>query len=144
MSEISQDLMRKAGILPKLRLAIKEEGKAPVLTGPHTVKFIKDELKNGKDQETGKIVPIVRYIFEENGEKKRYEVPVKDKSGELHYLVQRLAEIKEGEELVIEMKKRGIKNYVSISQITHSGDVEVDEDEAELKYPDDIPEEHRE
>lgn len=120
----SKELLVKANIIPKLRLAIKEDGKPPVPTGPHKVKIISDTIQNGKDH-TGKVIPIVRYIFEENGEKKRYDVPVKNNEGELHYLVQRLAEVEEGQEIIIEMKKKGIKNYVSVSVIGDSSDIEV-------------------
>lgn len=126
--EYSKKLLVAANIIPKLRLAIKEEGKPPVPTGPHKVKIISDKTQNGKDHE-GKVVPIVRYIFEENGEQKRYDVPVKNKEGELHYLIQKLAEVEEGQEIILEMKKKGIKNYVSVSVVGHSSDVEVDENE---------------
>ena len=121
--------MIQAKIIPKLRLAIKEDGKAPKPTGPHRVKILEDKVQNGKDHE-GKVVPVVRYIFEENGEKYRYDVPVKNKEGELHYLIQKLSEFPEGQELIIEMKKKGIKNYVSVTS-TDDTDVEVDEHEVE-------------
>ncbi len=126
--KFSKELLVQAKIIPKLRLAIKEEGKAPIPTGPHKVKVISDKTQNGKDHE-GKVVPIVRYIFEENGEQKRYDVPVKNKEGELHYLVQRLAEVEEGQEIILEMKKKGMKNYVSVSVVGHTSNVEVGEDE---------------
>lgn len=136
MSKFSKEVMAKAGIIPKLRLAIKEEGKAPVPTGPHTVKLIEDKLMNGKDKETGAVIPIVRYTFEEDGTEKRYEVPVKDKNGEVHYLVQRLSEVEEGQMLKLEMKKRGVKNYVSVVLLTDAGEQHID-DEEELEYPED-------
>lgn len=109
----SKELLVQAKIIPRLRLGNKTDH-GVVSTGPHTVKMIEDKLMNGKDPQTGDIRPIVRYIFEENGEPRRYDVPVKDKAGELHYLVQRLAEVEEGQEIVLEMKKRGVKNYVDV------------------------------
>lgn len=124
----SKELLVRANIIPKLRLAIKEEGKAPKPTGPHRVKILEDKIQRGKDHE-GKIIDIVRYTFEENNEKKRYDVPVKNKEGELHYLVQRLSEFEEGQEIIIEMKKKGAKNYVSVTPVESSVDVEVDENE---------------
>lgn len=129
MSKISKEIMDKAGIIPKLRLAIKEDGKAPQPTGPHTVRLIGDKLINGKDAESGKIIPIVRYTFEEEGLQKRYDVPVKDKNDEVHYLVQRLSEIVEGQELKLEMKKRGAKNYVSVTVITEQGEKPMDDED---------------
>lgn len=136
--KFSKQLLVQANIIPKLRLAVKEEGKAPTLTGPHRVKIISDKTQMGKDNE-GKLIPIVRYIFEENGEQKRYDVPVKNKEGELHYLVQRLAEVEEGQEIVLEMKKRGMKNYVSVTVVGHTSDVEVgDNDDISEEAPEDI------
>lgn len=135
--QISKELMTQAKIIPKLRLATKEDGKAPVPTGPHRVKIISDKLQSGKDSE-GKVIPIVRYIFEENGEQKRYDVPVKNKEGDLHYLVQRLAEMDEGQEMILEMKKRGMRNYVSVSMVQHSSDIDMSDDgEEEIKVDED-------
>ncbi len=122
----SQALMKQAGILPKLKLGIKEEGKAPVPTGPHKVKILEDKIKKGKDAQ-GNIIDVVHYVVEEEGVKKFYEVPVKDKIGNLHYLVQRLSEIPEGQEIILEMKKKGIKNYISVAIIGDQLDIEDDE-----------------
>lgn len=119
--------MKQAGIVPRLKLGIKEEGKAPVPTGPHKVKILEDKIKKGKDNE-GKIIDVMHYIVEENGEKKFYEVPVKDKTGGLHYLVQRLSEISEGQEIILEMKKRGIKNYISVALVGEQLEIEEEED----------------
>lgn len=126
----SKALLVKANITPKLRLAIKEDGKPPMPTGPHRVKILEDHVQRGKDHE-GKVIDIVRYIFEENGERRRYDVPVKNKEGELHYLVQRFAEVGENEEIILEMKKRGVKNYVNVSVVGHSSDVEVGDEDVE-------------
>jgi len=129
----SIEILKKANIIPKLRLAIKEEGKAPQPTGAHRVSLIEDKLINGKD-EKGNVIPMVRYIFEENGERKRYDVPLKNKEGEVHYLVQRFAEVNEGQELILEMKKRGAKNYVSVSVVGHSSEAEIsDEDDIQVE-----------
>lgn len=129
----SKELLIKANIVPRLRLAIKEEGRAPKPTGPHRVTIIEDRIMNGKNPQTGEIRPIVRYIFEENGEKKQYDVPVKNDAGELHYLVQQLAEFKEGDELIIEMKKRGPKNYVSVIPVEGSNDIELGDTDHEVE-----------
>jgi hypothetical protein len=126
--------MKKAGILPKLRLGIKKEGGGVESTGPHQVRILEDKIVPGIDKETGKQIHEVKYILEENGEKKEYRVPVKDKAGELHYLVQRLSEIPEGGEVILEMKKRGIKNYIEVTTIG-----EVDYDETEADEPDEEP-----
>lgn len=107
--------MKVAKIYPKLRLGTKKEGGGVVATGPHTVKLLEDKITKGVDRESGKVIEVVRYILEENGEQKQYTVPVKNReTGELHYLVQRLSEVNEGETIILEMKKRGIKNYVEV------------------------------
>lgn len=126
--------MKQAGVVPKLRLGIKEEGKAPVSTGPHRVKILEDKLRKGKD-EKGNIIDVVHYIVEENGEKKFYEVPVKDKQGNLHYLVQRLSEVPEGMDIIMEMKKKGIKNYISVAVVGEQ--MEVEDEEGEISHYED-------
>lgn len=138
--KFSQELLVKANILPRLRLAIKEEGKAPKPTGPHRVTILEDKIQNAKNHK-GEVVPVVRYTFEENGEKKRYDVPVKNEAGELHYLVQRLAEFKEGDEIILEMKKKGPKNYVNVTPVDAGTDIEVGEEEDHIEVgEEEIPE----
>lgn len=119
--------MTVAGIVPKLRLGQKTE-KGVISTGPHKVKIIEDKIVKGTDPQNGKEIEYVRYFVEENGEKKQYDTKLKDKNGQLSYLVQRLSEIEEGAEVILEMKKRGIKNYVSVNAVTEHGEVEVDDD----------------
>lgn len=130
--KVSIEILKKANIIPKLRLAIKEEGKAPKPTGPHRVTLVEDKLINGKNND-GVVVPMVRYIFDEDGEHKRYDVPLKTADGEVHYLVQRFAELQEGQELILEMKKRGPKNYVSVSVVGHSGEAEVGDNDDDIR-----------
>ena len=110
----SQSLVKQAGIVPRLVLATKEDSGATVSTGPHKVKILSDKLVKGTDFQTGQERPEVEYTFEENGERKTYNVSVKDKQGQLHYLIQRFAEIPEGTELILEVKRKGVKNYVDV------------------------------
>lgn len=128
----SKKLLVQAHIIPKLRLGNKlpEGGVEP--TGPHKVKIINDVIQKGKNHK-GQVIDVVRYTVEENGQQKVYDVPVKDNNGELHYLVQRLSEVEEGQEVILEMKKQGIKNYVNITPVVHSSEIEVkDEDEIQI------------
>ena len=122
--------MKQAGILPKLKLGERREGengKESVFpTGPHRVKILEDKIKKGKDDK-GNIIDVVHYVVEEDGVKKFHEVPVKDKTGGLHYLVQRLSEVPEGQEVILEMKKRGIKNYINVAVVGEQMEIE-DED----------------
>src|SRR5690606_17692693 len=73
------------------------------------------------DRDTGKIVDVVKYVFEEDGEKKQYERKIKNKADELDYLIQRLSEVPEGAEVILEMKKNGMKNYI---EVTYNGEVD--------------------
>ena len=136
----SKALLKKAGILPKLRLG-KKTDKGVESTGPHRVKMLEDKIKKGVNHE-GKEIDVVEYIVEENGEKKRYQTDLKNKSGELHYLVQRLAEIPEGNEVILEMKKRGVKNYVDVIPVGDVYSHEIDEDtKDDEEYPEELVDE---
>lgn len=74
---------------------------------------------------------MVKYILEEDGEQKFYRVPLKNKNDEVHYLVQRMAEIKEGQEIIMECVKKGPKNFIRVTEVSNST-------EGEIEY-DDIP-----
>lgn len=126
MTRISKELMTVAGIVPKLKLGIKS-GKSIVSTGKHRVKILEDKIIKGLDPMTGKEIEYVEYTLEENGEKKSYRAKVKNKEGKLNYLVQHLADIKEGEEIYLEMKKAGIKSYIEVTPLVGPTRVEVDE-----------------
>ena len=116
MTTKSQELVKRATAegampVPRLQLVIQitdEEGKKKGVkgTGPHEVKFISDKVVKGRDYQTHQERLEVEYIFEEDGQKKRYSRPIKDKQGKLHYFVQRMAEAKVGETIVLEYKKK--------------------------------------
>jgi len=99
---------------------------------------LEDKIIKKLDQSQGKEIEWVRYVVEEGGEKKIYDTKLKNKQGELSYLVQRFAEIKEGEEVILEMKKQGIKNYIEVTPANTSSRVEIDEeDETDPREADD-------
>lgn len=126
MTRVSKELMTVAGVVPKLQLGIKTP-KGVVSTGKHKVKILSDRIVKGADINTGKDIEFVEYTLEENGEKKIYKTRVKNKNGELSYLVQHMAMIKEGDEIFIEMKKQGMKNYVSVTPVMGSVEQEVED-----------------
>ena len=130
--ETSKDIVKKAGIIPDLVLATKRDKGGVDSTGPHTVKLLEDKVIKDTDYDTGAEIYVVRYILEEAGEKKKYDVAMKDKKGEIHYLVQRLAEIGEGEEIIMECKRHGIKNYIEIKRVNQP-------EKANVAEEDDIP-----
>lgn len=137
--------MEKAGILPKLRLATKKSSGGITSTGIQHVKLISDRIFMGKDKNTGKPREMMEYVVEHNGKRKSYQTKLKNDEGGLSYLVQRMAEFEEGEEITMEMKKIGIKNYVEVNGDTRSASAEMEsEDEEDVDYleeanPADIP-----
>ena len=128
--KISQQLVKQAGIVPRLRLAVKKAGGGTVGTGPHIVKLLEDKIVRGKDYETGQIIEKVRYLVVENGEQKIYETRLKSKdAGELSYLVQHMAEIPEGQEITMEYKRKGVRGYIEVSWEGKMEAVESEENE---------------
>lgn len=116
METTSQQLLKRATQegkmpLPYLKLAEQitdENGKKKGVrgTGKHTVKFLSDKAITGKDYTTKQERPEIEYTFEEDGQKKRYSVPVHNKNGELHYFVQRMAEVEIGEVITLKYQKK--------------------------------------
>lgn len=126
--KVSSELLSKAGLLPKLHLAVKSP-KGVQGTGPHTVVLKGEKIVKGMDYEKGVAIEKLRYIVSENGEEKQYETRIKSKdTGELSYFVRRMAEIPEGSEVTLEFKRAGMRGYI---EITVDGQTEkVDEDES--------------
>ena len=135
----SKQLLKDANITPRLRLGQKTKN-GVISTGPHKVTIVKDKVEKGTNQ-LGKEIDIVKYLVEENGEHKFYQVPKLNKdTGEIHYLVQRLADIPEGSEVILEMSKIGAKNYVAVTEVGNTAPApsedEIDETfEAEGESP---------
>lgn len=90
--------------------------------------MISDKITRGIDPKNGKEIEKVEYLVEENGEKRVYSTKLKDDKGQLSYFVQQMSEFNEGETVIMEMKKNGAKNYISVDRLTSAGDVEVDDD----------------
>lgn len=113
----SNEVLKKANIIPRLVLAIKTE-RGTQGTGPHKVKLISDKIVMGTEFKTGKQRHEVEYLIEENGKQKKYRVPVKDKNNEIHYLIQRLAGYNEGDEVILEYKRQGLTGYIDVKPAT--------------------------
>lgn len=128
--QVSKQLVKEAGLHPKLKLLIKEEGKAPVPTGVHKVRLLRDKEIIKKDITSGKDTPYIRYLVEENGETKVYDTRKYSKeTGDLSYLVQKLAEYPENSYVILEAKKQGAKNYISVQPLNTTAEVEVEDEE---------------
>jgi hypothetical protein len=119
----SKEIVIKAGLLPKLQLGLKTE-KGVKSTGKHTVRIVEDKIIRKPPREEGDDGYYVRYIFEENGEKKQYDTRMRQRGGaDPSYFVQAMADVQPGEEMTLEMKKSGVKNYVEIIRLS-GGEVE--------------------
>ena len=129
----SIELLAVAGIVPRLKLGIKKAKGGMTSTGVHRVKLISDKIIKAKDF-TGKEVEFVEYTLEENGEKKVYKTKLKNGEGKLAYLVQNLAGFKEDEEVFMEMKKAGMKNYVDVWSVNEPKRAEVEDEDEETSY----------
>lgn len=126
----SKELLKAAGIQPKLRLGTKTS-KGVVPNGPHRVKLIADKVITKPDQKTGKDRDYVRYLVVENGETKTYDTKKNNDAGDLSYLVQRLAEIEEKQEVILEMKKAGAKNYIEVTPVSGGHTIQVEADDVD-------------
>lgn len=115
----SEEILKKANIVPLLRLAVKKENGEVVGTGPHRVRLLEDKVIKRKNPETGETEHFVVYFVEENGEKFKYSVPLKGKDGQIHYLIQRLGYLPEGTEVILEYKKRkdGEKGFIDVQEV---------------------------
>lgn len=131
--KVSSELRVLAKIVPKLKLGNKTP-KGVIGNGVHKVKLLSDKIVKGKDFKTGKEVEKVEYTLEENGEKKIYTTKLKNDKGELSYLVQNLADFQEGEEVFMEMKKAGIKNFVNVWSVNEPKTAEVEEESEDVAY----------
>ncbi len=128
----TKQAMDKMNVIPRLRLAERLESGGIKSTGPHRVTFVSDALIDGSDPETGKPRQEIQFTVEENGVKKLWNVPLFDKKGQPNYLIERLADVKEGDEVILESKRRGPKNYTSVQRLGHATEVEADDaDEAD-------------
>lgn len=138
--QTSKQVVKEAGIHPKLRLLTKEDGKAPVPTGEHKIRLLKDKEIVKKDLE-GKDTPYIRYLVEEYGEIKTYDTRKYSKdTGEVSYLVQKLAEYPENSYVILEAKKQGAKNYISVRPVNKMEEVEVEDDDGEETTEFELPE----
>lgn len=147
----SRKLVKEAGLHPKLKLMVKDTNEKgneiTVSTGKHVVELIADKEIMGKDPNTGKPTPYVRYLVKnvKNGQTYTYDTRKFNKeTGELSYLVQNLSDYDEGTIVVMQAKKIGAKNYISVKQATGvvAPDATLhDEDDEELEDVDEVEEE---
>lgn len=112
----SKILMKKANRLPKLKLAPKNERNVATPNGKHEVIFIADQVISLMHPKRNRLEPFVRYIFQEGGTNKSYDRPVKDDEGQLHYFIEQMSVIEEGETVILEARRQGAKMYISLDK----------------------------
>lgn len=122
-----QEAMKVLKMYPKLQLGDKT-AHGVKSTGPHTVK-ITAEPTTVAVMKGSKSVKHFKFLVEEKGQLYKWLVPLTNDMGEGHYLLERLANVEIGDELILEMKKRGARNYI---EVLRPGEV-VAEDEAEVE-----------
>src|SRR3990167_4441532 len=115
----SQEIILKAGIAIRLSLAekiVNEYGrsKGTRSTGEHKVKFLEDKVVQGKDFQTGVERLEMKWIFEEDGQRKFYTKPLRDENGEVYYLIQSMAKYNYGDELILKYVSKGLRGYIDV------------------------------
>lgn len=111
--------------MPELKLGI---GSPPKSTGPHTVKLLTGKEVVGRDYKTRQERRDFRILVEEAGVKKTYQFPILGEDGKPHYLLIQLANIPDGTEVIMEMKREGARTFIGL---TVEGEEGVDEAPAE-------------
>lgn len=99
-----------------LELAKKDERGVIQGTGPHTVKLISGEITK-RDTQFEQGQEGIMLNFKEGDEEKKYFVPMYGKGGKFHYLFERFADIKEGENLIMEFRKKGLKGFIDVQRV---------------------------
>lgn len=99
-----------------LQLAKRTEDNQTISTGQHIVTLLSDEEGERINPRTHQNEKVIWFYVEENGVKKKYAVPIFDKNGNVHYLIQRLASIPEGTPVILEYKKKdnSYQGYIDV------------------------------
>ncbi len=101
-------------------------------TGQHKVKLLRGEMTTNKDYHTGKDIDGILLFFEENGEEKKYFIPqlAKLKEGQteedrkFHYLFEKFADIEEGEEIILEWKRKKGSKFEGYVEVRREGEID--------------------
>lgn len=128
-----QEAAKVLKMYPKLRLGEKLPGSGVKPTGPHKVTITAEPtttviMKGGKPEK------VFKFIVDENGQLYKWFVPVMNKDGtEGHYLIERLMLVEVGEEITLEMKKQGARNFIEVRRAGEPEKPHTEEDEQEIE-----------
>lgn len=115
LQEILDKATKEGKYVPELQLFVKKDGGGTEPTGPHKVKLINSAVVKGIDFKTKKEILEIKLSVEEDGTLKTYNFPMW--IGEkIHYLIERLAPIKEGSEVTLEGKKSAKSSYIEVDR----------------------------
>jgi hypothetical protein len=130
-----REVMDALGVRPRLRLARKldkeKDGRGGVESyGPKTVKFLAEPEGVTANDFQGKPAKHLRFLVEQGGREYYWYVPVLNREGQANYLLERVEKLQVGEEYILQMKAKGGRNHVEITNLDGSpvGE-EVGEDE---------------
>ena len=105
-----------------LKLAKKDENNRTISLGVKHLQILFDEVGTKVNFATSVKEKAIWYHFRDldTGELLRYGVPLYNKQGELHYLIQKLGTLKENSYLNMEYKRKdkGMGGYVSVEPVS--------------------------
>lgn len=127
--DVVKSVMKDMGVLPKLRLGEKIKGAGMKSFGPKKVKFLSEPEPITK-KIMGKRQKVLRFEVEHEGTRYWWFVKVLNDENQANYLLERVAEIKVGDERVLELMKQGAINYTDIREVGAPARL-ADEDEGE-------------
>jgi len=89
-----------------------------VSTGPHLVTLLRDEKGYRDNIRTHQREEVIWFYVDEKGVEKKYAVPIFDKKGNVHYLIQRLGKLPEGTKVILEYKKKpnSFEGYIDVKE----------------------------
>ncbi len=137
MEEVKK-VMQSLGILPRLRLGEKLKGGGVKSYGPKHVKFLSEPVGVSKKDFTGKLQKMLRFEVEHNKNRYYWYAKVLNAEGEGNYLLEKLVDVKPGDERILEMSKQGARNYVDVREVGAAPlapDVGEGEDDDDHDYP---------
>lgn len=109
-----KELAQTLNVMPKLRLAIKISDGNFIATGPHHVRFSDEPIIVTSRDRLGREHQDMIFFVDENGTIFQWSIPVLNKKGHPHYLIEKLVDIEVGDVRTLEMIKGYEKSYIEI------------------------------
>lgn len=137
LTKILIEAQEQGKYFPKLALFVKLDGGGTQSTGSHKVRLMSCKIVKGKSFKSKGERYEAQLLVEENSVQKTYNFPIKDEvTGNIHYLVERLAPIPEGTEIILEGKRSATGSYIDVKVVGKGGKLEEPEDPDHIDYGD--------